>query len=120
MIALYEELNRASCRVADAFSLWLHVITAIATLPRKTPSPDRIEKIMKNNSIKRTHINFENRRLRIFWWPFKAFAQESLKTVTSPTSYRKYPQKGPNLGLPRMFIFFVHFYFQRNQIALSI
>ena len=35
-------------------------------------------------------------------WPFRAFAQESLKTVTSATSYRKYPQKCPNLGLPRI------------------
>ena len=42
-------------------------------------------------------------------WPFRAFAQESLKTVTSPTSYRKYPQKGPNLGLPRMLIFWFTF-----------
>ena len=42
-------------------------------------------------------------------WPFRTFAQESLKTVTSPTSYRKYPQKGPNLGLPRMLIFLFTF-----------
>ena len=42
-------------------------------------------------------------------WPFRAFAQESLKSVTSPTSYRKYPQKGPNLGLPRMLIFWFTF-----------
>ena len=66
-------------------------------------------------------------------WPFRAFAQESLKIVTSPTSYRKYPQNHQNSGLPRIITqkgsnldlskiahFSVHFYSHRNQIALSI
>ncbi len=35
----------------------------------------------------------------------RAFVQESLKCVTSPTSDRKYLQIGPNPRLPRMFIF---------------
>ena len=52
-------------------------------------------------------------------WPFRAFAQESLKTVTSPTSYRKYPQKGPSWSSQDAH-FLVHFYFHQNQIALSI
>ena len=51
-------------------------------------------------------------------WPFRAFAQESLKTVTSPTSYRKYPQKGPNLGLPRMLIFWFTFIFIEIKLQL--
>ena len=49
-------------------------------------------------------------------WPFRAFAQESLKTVTSPTSYRKYPQKGPNLGLPRD----AHFWFTFISIEIKL
>ena len=35
----------------------------------------------------------------------RAFVQECLKCVTSPTSDRKYLQIGPNPRLPRMFIF---------------
>ena len=84
------------------------------------------------------HANFDAPRLKLDYtgrarWPFRAFAQESLKIVTSPTSYRKYPQKHQNSGLPRIITqkgsnldlsriahFSVHFYSHRNQIALSI
>ena len=66
-----------------------------------------------------THRNFENGEFK--WVPTvgvpntrlhlqgkvarRAFAQESLKNVTSPTSARNYTQKAPNPRLPRMFIF---------------
>ena len=50
----------------------------------------------------------------------RAFVQESLKCVTSPTSDRKYLQIGPNSRLPQDVHFLAHFYFHRNQITLSI
>ena len=50
----------------------------------------------------------------------KAFAQESFKSVTLPTSARNYTPKSSKSSSPQDVHFLAHFYFHRNQITLSI